>query len=68
MGLVIGGVEVLAVPASVSRSVVDKAVARRCHLRWVKNVAADTTRARCRREAFGIESVYVSIVHGYNDN
>jgi len=32
------------------------------HLRWVENVATDTTRARCRREAFGVESWNVSMV------
>jgi len=32
------------------------------HLRWVENVATDTTRARRRREAFGVESWSVSIV------
>jgi len=34
------------------------------HLRWVENVATDTTRARRRREAFGIESWSVSMVRG----
>jgi len=31
------------------------------HLRWVENVATDTTRAGCRREAFGIKSWSVSM-------
>ena len=32
------------------------------HLRWVENVATDTTRAGCRREAFSVESWSVSMV------
>ena len=30
-------------------------------LRWVENVATDTTRAGCCREAFGVESWSVSM-------
>lgn len=32
------------------------------HLRWVENVATDTTRARCCRKAFSVESWGVSMV------
>jgi hypothetical protein len=56
MRLVVRRVEIFSVPASIDGSVTyNGGCCEGFYLRWVENVAAYATWARCRREAFGVE-------------
>jgi hypothetical protein len=56
MRLVVRGVEILSVPASIDGLVTHKAECyESVYLRWVENVAANATWAGCCGEAFGVE-------------